>query len=244
MSQKKQEEEWIFNLFNDNYSRFPDSIVTHMDKPDFWIQNEQWSVGIELTKVFQDSNSSIFGSKLKEGESLHEQIAKNVQNLLTEKYPKIPLWIDLHFKTYNIDPSRFQKLMASIVDTIEEYIDAIDLSKKFDHFTISDYRILPKELYDINILFQEKSESTYVYGSGGGGVPDATYELFASVVNKKDRLIESYRNFSEYWLLIAEGMTFTSYLDQCEELLLSDYNTVFSKVFLVRLLNQEVVQLK
>ena len=244
MTRKQKEEELIFKLFNDNYSSFPDSIVSHKDKPDFWVKNGKWNIGIEVTKVFQDSHTSNSGSKIKEGESLHAQIANNVQRILAEKHPNNHLWIDLSFRTYSVSPSRFQALVESISKIIEEHIHVIDSSKSFDHFTIKDYNILPAELFDINILFYEKTERTYVYGSGGGWIPNATKELLSSVVNKKNKLIKSYTKFDEYWLLIAEGMTFASYLDKCESFLLSDLLTDFSKVFLVRLLNQEVVQLK
>ncbi|MEO1051983.1 MAG: hypothetical protein AAFX87_15230, partial [Bacteroidota bacterium] len=100
---KTETERWIFDVFNEIYSKFPETTFLHGDKPDFRVELNNKSIGIEVTQLFQDLNpESKIGSKLRRGESMYSKVSDKVLKKLDQSNIIKKISVDIHFKEIDI----------------------------------------------------------------------------------------------------------------------------------------------
>ncbi|MEO1053060.1 MAG: hypothetical protein AAFX87_20670, partial [Bacteroidota bacterium] len=127
---------------------------------------------------------------------------------------------------------------------IIDHVSNIDSSLKMDHLTIDNYQKVPKELFDISILYHHKVKSSHVYGSRGGIVPDLSEEMLLSIIDNKNQSLLNYDKLDENWLVIGEGLSYASQFDRIGTIDVSNINSGFDKIFVVRVFEKQVVQIK
>lgn len=237
---KKTHEFKFLEHFLELYPINQDYKIINSESPDFILQTNSDTIGIEITRIYQDLK--IRGeSTLKKGESIQQKIASRTAKIVANN-SSINLQIDLDFYSNFIDDSLVDSLSNQAAKIVLQYLPTLN-TNQFDYNSINSYRILPNEISSIFIMHHKSFKETFGTTGGGGLVPDPTPELIQIVINRKENKLSKFKPCSFYWLIIAEGMSYASMFDDFDKLVNYKFESSFDKVFVLRTLQNSIIKL-
>jgi hypothetical protein len=233
------EEKSILNRFKSNFSAFPEGEIEQSDQPDF-IVNGSRKIGIEITQIFQDQEN-LEGSILRKTETYQRLLLEDIIEVLRERKSRICL-LDISLNHLNITPSLKPKILA--INCANEICRNIPEDADFSNYTltIQNEGQLPDFIYDLTMWFSSSlTDFEYVESSGGVGMT-LTNKKLQFVLNKKEKLLKTYKECDEYWLIIKEGSSLADYFPAID-VDKSQIQTSFDQVFLIRQSGPEIIKL-
>ena len=240
----QDDEKWIFKRFQEIYSDCPKGEVHYVDKPDILVQTNTRKIGIEITEICRGERQSRKGSKEKSLAAYRNKIANQVLDVVNPLFPNVNFWIHIHFKDSPIRKERTNAIINIVIELILEKLENFEPRSKYEIFRIDEYKKIASEIYGITIVYHPKHKYKYAYGAAAGMIGNPTIESVKHIIDKKNRLLDQYQNCDEYWLLIAEGLSPECLFDQIPKWNFKDYNCRFTKIFILRLLNEDLIELK
>ncbi|TXF75808.1 hypothetical protein [Chryseobacterium sp.] len=231
----------------------PTGIAKFSDKPDviFTSSNGQ-IIGIEITEC-------IYNQNLKQYSEFMINFNNEVIQHLNDKIAfKFLLDIELD-KEYSLRKSQRKSTINKLLEictkefsTLAPYesksienldFDLNDLSIEVQESILANgYRNLPKGISTINITRYHDLNKSAHFESNFGVVPEFTDEDLGAILTKKNKALENYTKCDKYWLLIAEGLDFYSYISAVN--ITSEIQTKFDRIFMYRRFSSEVISLK
>jgi hypothetical protein len=230
------EEKYWFEKFKESFKDFPDGHIIHRDKPDFIIQLDNKTIGVELTQIFKDNtvDSSL-------NEKRKESLRSMVGNTLCDKVQSlIPcgVCLDINWSKKDFSKGDIDKITDACVKQIKQLQYPTENYVSFD---IVNNGQLPEEIIDISIMNFHHLDKPYFVNSNSGVISRVTTEHLKVVLDKKEKAVKNYTNCSEFWLLIIEGSFLSDSFNKVDVQLST---TTFSKVLINRMAEKQVVQLK
>jgi len=104
------------------------------------------------------------------------------------------------------------------------------------------FRNLPSSIESIYLQRFDDISSSNCYNSVGGLVPNFTYENLRLILNKKERTLKAYHSFDFQYLVLIEGVDFSSYFN--EIVIPNKFETTYDKVFIYRAAHKKIITLK
>ena len=249
----KDEEQYLFQMFQEKYKDMPNGIAEFDDKPDviFTVQTGE-TIGVELTECIYDEllmSESEFQIKF------NEKVVAQLESFVPFKFM---LDIELD-KTTSLKQNQIEATIKGIIEVCIREFDNLQLyeSKHVEqldvdwngapshiqqHFHNEGYRKLPRGVSRIQMTRFDSLTKSHHPESKGGVVPDFTEEHLNRILAKKEKALKSYKSCTQQWLVIGEGGDFYSYMDKIE--IKREFKTDFDKVFVCRRWNSEVIVLK
>lgn len=249
----KEQEKYLFQMFQEKYKNIPAGKVDFFDKPDIILTTQNGeTIGIELTECIYNE------TLMKESE--HQiKFNKKVIELLEGLMPfKFHLDIELD-KTMSLKQNQIEPTIKGVVEfCIKEfrnlssyesrYVEQLDVDWNEapiniqQHFRDQGYRKLPKGILRIHMSRFDSLKRSMHTEYKGGVVPDFTQDNLKAILIKKEKALSNYKPCNQQWLVIGEGGDFYSYMDNIK--VEKGFKTKFDKVFICRRLNSEIVVLK
>lgn len=230
------QEKYIFESFKELYKDFPEGTINQSDKPDYIIALPNKTIGVEITQVLIDND---IDSRLNEKrrESLKRQLGQvlcsKLEAIVTFKYLLSVDFSDTDFASNEIN---------QIVKACETCIHGLQFPEHdVTSVDITNYGQLPAAIDNLNFYYYPKLKESFYVETAGGAVPNLTTKHLQIILNKKESSLKNYQLCDEYWLLIEEG-TFKS--DSFDAVEVDDLITTFTKIFIYRHSNNEIVQVK
>lgn len=233
------EEKSILERFKTNYDSFPTGEIDQPDKPDFIVHGSK-KIGIELTQIFQDQESSK-GSFLR---SIEEYKRKTL-NVLIELLNTSELnnsVVSLDLNNEHLDKSINPKTIAEecFKDIVSKFRD-----KQYENhttYTIENVNHLPNSIESYNIWFDSNlSNAEYVVTTGAVGKP-ITNKVLQFVLDKKEIALKNFAPCDSYWLIIKEGSFGSDYFPQIK-VEPKSLKTSFDKIFILRQFSPLIVEI-
>ena len=229
----KLEEELLFKKVK-NKPFFNDlNKVNYSDKPDVIAYSKSKKIGIEITECFQDDTRK--GSKLRETRSFKNKIGNSLTDRLKDIRPCFHLSIDINITT---SQNKYDLLIDKTVKIIKEKIkDRRNNKPKY----ISSFELQELGFEKISMFFSNDIDNSYFGESDYGFLPNFTDYNLNLILNKKEKLIVNYINCDEYWLLIREGDMIPGSFGDVK---INKVNSIFEKIFMYRISQDKLIQLK
>jgi hypothetical protein len=249
----KDQEKYLFKMFQEKYKDIPTGKVDFFDKPDVILTTPNGeTIGIELTECIYDQ------TLMKESEY---QIKFN-NKVLDQLEGLMPFKFHLDIELDKTEPLKQNQIESTIKEVVEfctkefgnlqsyesksvEQLD-VDWNKApiniQQHFLDQGYRKLPKGILRIHMSRFDILKKSMHPESKGGVVPDFTQENLNAILIKKEKALDNYKPCNQQWLVIGEGGDFYSYMDNIK--IEKRIKTKFDKVFICRRWNLEVVVIK
>jgi len=235
----KLEEQSILSRFQSSYAKFPVGEIEQIDKPDFVVHGSK-KIGIEITQIFQDQESPK-GSVIRKTETFQRLLLEDTIEILRKRNFQICL-IDIGLNLGELSKSVKPRTIAEICAKEICKLVPPKADSKNSTLTIQNFGQMPNLVDDINIWFSNSlKDFEYVESSGGVGMT-LTNEKLQFLLNKKEKVLQSYEKCDEYWLVIKEGSSIADYFPKIE-IDKSTIQTSFNKVFLIRQFGSEVIKL-
>lgn len=239
MNKKELIENSIFNKFRKSYEKFPSGKIKHIDKPDFIIYGDK-KVGVEITQIFKDDQESEKGSLLKSVEEFRKKVSEETLSLLREKQsPKC--WLEIHLNVSEFPTQKSPKETAQVL--YKDINKNIRAEKKDYILEVENNSELPSIVDSYEVIFNQKiKEYEYIEsGSVIGGIIDNKRIQF--ILDKKEVAKENFLNCDEYWLVIKSGEFIADYFPAMQ-INSEELNTTFNKVFILKYLENETIEIK
>ncbi|MEB2773668.1 hypothetical protein SYJ56_00020 [Algoriphagus sp. D3-2-R+10] len=249
----KNEEKYLFKMFQEKYEDIPSGVVEFGDKPDVIVllDNGQ-TIGIELTECIYDEklmsesefqikfNNKVI-AKLKGLMPFRFMLDVDIDTNIPLKQNQIESTIQ---EIVNICIIEFSNLQPNESSSLEQLdVDWNEAPNYFyDHFYNQGYRKLPKGISRISMSRFDVLTMSHHPESKGGVVPDFKDEDLNHILSKKEKSLKNYKACTLQWLVIGEGGDFYSYRDKID--IKKGFSTSFDKVFLYRRWDSEVIELK
>lgn len=238
MSIKKEREEWILNLFFEN---FKDGVLVKKkshESPDFIVEFKGKIIGIEVTEIYQDSYLGL--SKLKQNSM---EGAKFTQMLIDLLKPDIlfTYTIGVHFNDkFPIKQANRNYVLNQLVEI------CLPAMKNLSNHQILElenyYNNLPCEIESVIIVRFDGIDDSIDHRPEGGIVSQLELKHLNSILTSKEKKLANYLKCDEQWLLIREGNYFSGSFSSIN--IDSPIESQFDKVYLLRTRTNEIIQLK
>ncbi len=249
----KNEEKYLFQMFQEKYKNMPAGKPDFGDTPDVIITIPTGeTIGIELTECIYDENL------MKESEyqiKFNEKAIAQLEEIIPFKFH---LDIDLDTKK-PIKQNQIESTIKGIIEVCVKEFGSLQpyesksvekLNVDWDaaapniqqYFLDRGYRKLPTGISRIQITRYDILTKSRHPESKGGVVPDFTQDHLNDILTKKDKALSKYKVCNQQWLVIGEGGDFYSYMNNIK--IEKGFITKFDKVFMYRRWNSEVVVLK
>lgn len=252
--EKKNIERNQFERFKNCYSHFPDGTVNHKDRPDFRVHTKNGIYGIEHTRVFRPKSKQ--GIVLQEQESLKEETVEKAKALYHKSGDHPNLIVDVFFRSHyglkfkNYDTKLTKQKVDGLANSISKFVinNIPDPGSRIvlPRMNPRTYKRLPKEIKQIAIQRDFKSNNEIWDPSLGGFVPELTPDLIQKSISKKQGDVKKFEvDCLQNWLLIVEAGTkpSKSFDSEKDNFINQTYSTDFDKVFLFRMLDRKVYDL-
>jgi len=240
MGRDTRSERAIFCKFQKSYDQFPVGEIMHVDKPDFIICGER-KIGVEITQMFQDQHYQS-GSLLKSAEVYKVKVLECLTEFLrNQKTPYCILSIDLDENIFPTSsrPSEIAQICAYDIFKQSEN----GLKNNLNHFIIDNHGQLPPVIKSYEVLFYPTLNDYIPIETANSIGKVINNENLQFVLNKKEVAKKEFFACDEYWIVIKVG-EFAS--DYYPSIIVNMENVVtsFEKVFILKYLESEVIELK
>ena len=249
----RQEEEYHFKQFVENYSEMPVGNTEFKDRPDvIYTTSEGRTIGIEITECIYDEKAK---KKNEDQIKFNNDVIKKLENKLPFNFIlNIEINSEIQIKQRNknsiIDKlvtfccKEFQQISANNTITYENLdIDWNNLDSEIKQIMLNqNHRELPPEITEISITRFDELEKSDHLESSFGSVPSFKKEDLEKILVKKNKTLKNYTKCDEHWLLIIEGWDFYAYFSDIE--LIPEIDTEFDKILMFRRWTKEVISIK
>ena len=212
-------------------SEFPKGVISKSESPDFLIQSDDHTIGIELTRLFRKSAR---GHALpREQESLRERIATEAKARY-DAMTRPPIHVSIHFNYHPaLRKADVSGLATRLIDLAVRLTPDVG-GKSEEEYTWLNRAYFPEQIAVVSV------HRPQVLTSSVWSTPSADYIRMLSgadiqkEIDKKDARVKSYRLQCErVWLVLcSRGERLSSYLEFTNEALARSYKTAFDRVFL------------
>jgi hypothetical protein len=223
-------EESILEKFKKGYAEFPEGEIEHIDKPDFIIYSNR-KIGVEVTQIYKQGLSKAL-------EETTKKVLKEIINLLKkENAPKCYISIHLNKKFF---PTKLSpKEIAEFC--INDIKNTINLKRPI--LEVSNYGQLPDIIEFYEVIYNDSIADFYYIESLGsvGGIIDNT--RLQAILDKKENSKNDFIQCDEYWLVIKSGEYSADYFPSIN-ISIEELKSSFDKIFILKYLENEVIEIK
>lgn len=238
MSNQKERERWIIDLFIENYKKGEISLIKEQEAPDFIVNLDERKIGVELTEIFQDSHLGV--SKMKQESSDNNRFTEDLIALIQPDIP-FTFLIEIYFnKNFPIKKSKKQEILKELQGICVNAM--IDLPNN-KHLELDNYYDnLPNEIEEVNVYRYDGMEESIDSRPEGGPVSPLRIDHLKTILTNKESKLSFYGVCDQQWLLIREGNYFSGSFSNVE----IDFkiDSPFDKIFLFRTKTREIIELK
>jgi hypothetical protein len=241
MESKHEIEEHYFNLLNILYPILPKGKLSRPEPPDFLIQNESETIAIEITQIHNEKEpNEKFPPAQKH--ATENSILKTAEYLFSHN-SGLPLYVRFHFSENLLLNLKQREILAERICQLVE-VETRDqvLSERFS-FSVS--KNLPDELiYVDGDYFPNVTDSCW-YSAKGSFLPNLTKREILNVIRKKEKKMGNYiARVDKAILVIAEGEIPNSCFNEIETFEKDELITKFDKVFIIRGISKQLIEIK
>jgi hypothetical protein len=238
---KKERERYYLNLFRSLFPPFPEGSIEDGESPDFVIHASTRRIGIELTRVYKRASTNRPPLQVQESER-QALVAEACQIYQTMKLD--PVQVSFFFATETSFTKKNRKNYAhALANLVANNLPApdswIDLVNEYDA-----PESFPFEVHSLSTLrFSSLTRNAWSTPDGGLVQEDCRID-FQRTISEKEALIQSYRDCSEYWLLVvADWLGPSSFFEPSQETVTHTYRATFDRVFFLNPSTRGLVQL-
>ncbi|MBN1819930.1 MAG: hypothetical protein JXR31_09500 [Prolixibacteraceae bacterium] len=242
--QKKQLERLLIDLFKENYPDFPKGKIIESESPDFIVERSvKFSVGIELTRLYPESQVVSDQGRIKQYEIQDELIDKIREQF--EGKSSLNCFVKIQFD--ESIPVTLERILSLSVRISRLIIDATVIFKKGKPGQLIITKELPDGIRSLLVFAHPGLNYSVWERSNNLGISSNLPEDIQHSINKKDDKLKLYerKHLSQYWLLIT-----TDHLCQQKPVNISNilrknkFLSDFDKVFILELFNLKSYMLK
>ena len=241
MDEKSKVEFHFLDRFKSLYKGFPAGKVLKSESPDFIINTDKKKIGIEITRIY---NLKEQGERFSPQErfSIEEKIIEKVRIDFLQR-TKIPLHVVFHFADrFNLSRKDVELISKRIGCTIEKSVTEYDLNF---HFNLTINNDLPDFVHYININYFPTVTDSSWYSAKSKFLPNLTKDqIKEAVYGKEQKIIDYKRKVDKVFLLIIEGLVPESWFDKVEEIPKTELGNSFEKIFIMRNLENQLIEIK
>ena len=244
MNRKKEREAYFVGMFF-HFTGLSGRVIEEREAPDFILEIEGKTVGLEVTEVFIRDDGSPLGPKAKE--SVVARIVEGARRLYEEAGGK-PLHVSLGFSssTYIQTVNRNQTA-AAVANFLLELDPPVDELVKWK----PSYKdnALPPCITFMHILAVPSETMAHWHAPQAGWVAPLSEQVLQTCVDEKAAKLTKYRSAApEIWLLLAvEGRAPSQFFDRRPDIRPDAIRSPFDRTYLLSLIEgtvQEVGVLK
>lgn len=235
-SLKSKKEIIGFNKFRELYKILPEG--SESESPDFIVVADTKRIGIELIELINEGNDKFSPAQRY---SLEDRIVSKAR-MEFQKYSNKRVWAVIEFEiNLSLSKLRSQKLACEIAESV--YKNTRNLPDDRILYNGEIYEGLPPEIRFISFdIIPEMEGIEWMPMRSKLAEPLESYHLNRAVTKKEKRIPEYKKKVDEIYLLIMEGFLPKSWYWDHKDLSID--STEFDKVFLLRLMRNELIVLK
>jgi hypothetical protein len=241
MENKHQIEEYYFNKLKELYPNLPNGDVSRPEPPDFLIRTSSETIAVEITQIHNEKeHNQKFTPAQKH--ATEDQILKTAEHLFALS-SGIPLYVRFHFSdNIALNAKQREILSEQICELIEVEVRDKELSERFS-FSLNN--CLPNGLLYVDGDYFPNVTDACWYSAKGRFVPNLTKREIINVINKKEKKMSNYFDrVDKAILVIAEGEIPNSWFADVETFGQDELVTQFEKVFIIRRLFGNLIEVK
>ncbi|WP_299706198.1 hypothetical protein [uncultured Pontibacter sp.] len=241
MKSKHEIEEHFFNKLKELYPEIPEGKVSRPEPPDFIIETDAESIAVEITQIHNEKGlNDKFPPAQKH--ATEDLILENARNLFSTRVG-LSLHISIAFTNNLIlDEKQRHGLSDHICEIVEREVYGRNLD---EYFSFHLRQNLPKELIRVSGYYSPNVVADCWFSAKGKLVPNLTKREILNVIRTKERKMKRYLNkVDKAILVIAEGIIPNSWYDGIESFEQNEFVSQFHKVFIIRYLSDQLIELK
>jgi hypothetical protein len=246
MMTKEQRERLQLECLTRNYTHFPAGAIICGDPPDpdFIVQNESGSIGIELTEFLLGSSPDL-GSPVRRNESDHEGILSEACGLYAQR--GLPA-VSVRVSWLNHSPLkrlRRQQISHEIAEIAAANLPQPGFRVELENTGLP-RSLVPEEMASITIAgFTRLNRNDWSAAAAGYVVSLKPKDIIEMISLKEPKLAGYKRICSDVWLVcVVEGFRPSSLAGPKLAVMDHVYETGFAKVLLLRCFEGRVLELK
>ncbi|WP_242921588.1 hypothetical protein [Pontibacter liquoris] len=241
MENKHEIEEYFFQKLNELYPKLPKGKVSKPEPPDFVIDTGTETVAIEITQIYNEKEAN---EKFPPAQkyATEDSIVEEAKRLFYLR-SKIPLHVSFSFAS-NVLLNENQK--RSLSNWICQFVEAEAQKRELDkHFSFTYREELPQELIRVSGYYFPNVTGTSWFAIKSRLVPNLTKREVLNIISRKEKKLNQYSNkVDKTILVIAEGLIPNSWYDSIETFGNSELKSEFDKIFIIRYLSNQLIELK
>lgn len=241
---KKARERRHLERLRQSLPSFPDGAVRDAEAPDFIVECNDGTIGVEHTELFLDDSPGV-GSALRAKEGEWAKAVLNACRLYEERtLPAVDVavfWLD----HYPLTSKRRKEISREIADCVERALPMAEPTVTLEQTDLSDSP-LPEEIDAIRVAkFPELTVNRWNYPRSGY-VASLSVDQIRNAIAEKERRLEAYQSScSQVWLvLVIEGLYASSLIEIAESVRTTSFITGFDRLLLMRYFEGEVIELR
>ncbi|WP_266203652.1 hypothetical protein [Pontibacter kalidii] len=241
MQNKHEIEEYFFKKLTELFPSLPKGNLSKPEPPDFLIDTGTETIAVEITQIHNEK-----GPKEKfppaQKHATEDSILETAQALFSQRN-NIPLHMSFTFaNNILLSEKQRQALSRQICEMVETEIYGRELE---GHFSFHLRDNLPQELLRISGYYFPNVTGVSWYSAKGRLVPNLTKREILSVLRVKEKKLKRYIDkVDKAILVIAEGLIPNSWFDDIEIFEQNEFVSQFGKVFIIRYLSDQLIELK
>lgn len=237
----KTEEKYYLDLFKKYFSGFPQGEIKPCERPDFLITNNNKTIGIELTKIYQKNNRNLpFPAQ----DSIANDIVGRIRNLLKRnKQNDCEIHLNLSIDR-NLTKKEREIIAKKVYRIIEERVVTLNIPSEIEN-DFEDLENFPEEVSRISVYKLPNLLSPFVSDAKAGWMQYDMIDLLQETINRKSNKVNQYFNCKQLWLLIhTVSMSSGAFFNPSEETLNYHFSSCFDRVFYFSGFDKKVYELK
>jgi hypothetical protein len=237
----KTEEKYYLDLFKKYFRGFPQGEIKPCERPDFLIINDNKTIGIELTKIYQQNSRNLpFPAK----DSIANDIVLRIKSLLEKNNHNV---YEVHLNLSidrNLTIKERDLIAKKIFRLVKQRILTSNIPCEIDN-DFEDLEKFPEEVSRISVYKLPNLLSPFVSDAKAGWMQYDMIDLLQETINRKSDKVNQYFSCKQLWLLIhTVSMSSGAFFNPSEETLNHYYSSCFDRVFYLNSFDKKVYELK
>ncbi|WP_242926303.1 hypothetical protein [Pontibacter vulgaris] len=241
MQNKHEIEEYFFKKLTELFPSLPKGRLSKPEPPDFLIDTGTETIAVEITQIHNEKGpNEKFPPAQKH--ATENSILETAQALFSQRN-NIPLHMSFTFaNNILLNEKQRQVLSRQICELVENETYGRQLE---EHFSFHLRYNLPQELLRVSGYYFPNVKGVSWYSAKGRLVPNLTKREILNIHRLKERKMSGYMDkVDKAILVIAEGLIPNSWFDDVETFEQNEFVSQFDKVFIIRYLSDQLIELK
>lgn len=239
---KKSRERQFLDEIAEKYPDFPQGSIVDYERPDFLVQHESFTTGIEIVDYIRGQNND--GASNRRNEVLWQRIADSARAKFVSSHT-VPLLVHFHWNPHRY-PNQLEvgPLAGAASSIVANHIPQM----LFETIRIGDTELentaLEEYLHSIHVM-RVRDDTQSLWSFVGAGFVEVQRDELRDLISSKEAKVQDYlQECDAVWLIIvADGRNISSSAELVDETMRYPFGSLFERILFYNRIKKQIITL-